>query len=61
MDKMKLFSLITGCFFALAATVYLSIKVREYLRQSMDQDSLTEDQENEQSNADGTAERQPLL
>ena len=48
MDNMKLFSLITGCFFALAATIYLSIKVREYLNQSMDQDSLNEDQENEQ-------------
>lgn len=51
MDAMKLFSLITGCFFALAATIYLSMKVREYLKQSMDQESLPEEQQNEQSNA----------
>ena len=51
MDTMKLFSLITGCFFALAATIYLSMKVREYLKQSMDQVSLPEEQQNEQSNA----------
>ena len=48
MDAMKLFSLITGCFFALAATIYLSMKVREYLKQSMDQESLPEEQQNEQ-------------
>ena len=51
MDAMKLFSLITGCFFALAATIYLSMKVREYLKQSMDEESLPEEQQNEQSNA----------